>query len=77
MLLGRPWQYDRKVLHDGHTNKISFNFQGHMIMLKPLSPKDVNEDKIQIKQKDKIKKIKKEKMKQVSIPHLTLQKQSC
>jgi len=45
VLLGRPWQYDRKILHDGHTNKNSFNFQGHKIMLKPLFPKDVNEDK--------------------------------
>jgi len=25
ILLGRPWQYDRQVLHDGHTNKMSFN----------------------------------------------------
>ena len=33
VLLGRPWQYDRKILHDGHTNKISFNFQGHKIIL--------------------------------------------
>jgi len=21
VLLGRPWQYDTKILHDGHTNK--------------------------------------------------------
>jgi len=27
ILLGRPWQYYRKNLHDVHTNKISFNFQ--------------------------------------------------
>jgi len=37
--LGRPWQYDRKTLHDGLTNKICFHFQGHKIILKPLSPK--------------------------------------
>jgi len=42
VFLGRPWQYDRKILHDGHTNKISFNFQGHNIILKPLFPKEVN-----------------------------------
>jgi len=42
VLLGGPWQYDRKILHDGHTNKISFNFQGLKIMFKPLSPKEVN-----------------------------------
>jgi len=46
VLLGRPWQYDREILHDGHTNKISFNFQGHKIMLKPLSPNKVIEDQI-------------------------------
>ena len=47
ILLGRPWQYDRQVLHDDHTNKMSFNFQGHKVILKPLSPKD------QIKMKTK------------------------
>jgi len=29
ILLGRPWQYDRQVLHDGHTNKMYFDFEGH------------------------------------------------
>ena len=24
ILLGRPWQYDTKAIHDGFTNKISF-----------------------------------------------------
>ena len=24
LLLGRPWQFDRKVKHDGFTNKYSF-----------------------------------------------------
>jgi len=53
ILLGRPWQYDRKTLHDGLTNKISFNFQGHKIILKPLSPKQVNKDQIKMQQKRK------------------------
>jgi len=26
ILLGRSWQYDRKTLHDGLTNKIYFHF---------------------------------------------------
>jgi len=34
VLLGRPWQYDRKILHDGHTNKISFNFQKRLMRIK-------------------------------------------
>jgi len=71
ILLGRPWQYDRQVLHDSHTNKTSFNFQGYKIILKPLFPKEVHEDQI------KMKKIKKEKINRVTISHLTLQKQSC
>ena len=51
ILLGRPWQYDRQVLHNGHTNKMSFNFQGHKVILKPLSPKEVHEDQIKMKNK--------------------------
>ena len=51
VLLGRPWQYDRKILHDGHTKKISLNFQGHKIILKPLSFKEVNEDQVKMKTK--------------------------
>ena len=37
VLLGRPWQYDRKVFHDGFTNKLSFDFHGHKVTLKSLS----------------------------------------
>jgi len=50
VLLGRPWQFDRKVFHDGFTNKLSFNFHGHKVILKSLSPKDVHEDQVQMKQ---------------------------
>jgi len=28
VLLGRPWQFERKVFRDGFTNKIYFNFHG-------------------------------------------------
>jgi len=42
--LGRPWQYDRHVLHDGLSNTISFSFQGRKVTLKPLSPQEVHED---------------------------------
>jgi len=51
ILLERPWKYDRQFLHDGHTNKISFNFHGHKVILKPLSPKEVHEDQIKMKNK--------------------------
>jgi len=51
ILLGRPWQYDRKTLHDGLTNKIYFNFHGHKVTLKSLSPKEVHEDQLKMKEK--------------------------
>ena len=28
LLLGRPWQYDREVSHNGRTNTYSFIFEG-------------------------------------------------
>jgi len=51
ILLGRPWQYDRQVLHDSLTNKMTFTFQGHKVILKPLSPKEVHEDQFKMKTK--------------------------
>jgi len=51
ILLGRPWQFDRKAFHDGHANKFSFSFQGKKITLLPLSPREVNEDQIQMLKK--------------------------
>ncbi|RDX87651.1 hypothetical protein CR513_30852, partial [Mucuna pruriens] len=44
ILLGRPLQYDRKVTHDGVTNRFTFVHRGMKVTLKPLSPKDVTED---------------------------------
>jgi len=73
ILLGRPWQFDRKVLHDGLTNKISFTFQGQKIMLKLLSPKEVNEDKIKMKTKRENEKDKERKDKS----SINTSKQSC
>ena len=35
LLLGRPWQYDRAVQHDGRTNSYSFMFEGTKIILVP------------------------------------------
>ncbi|XP_027357450.1 uncharacterized protein LOC113866850 [Abrus precatorius] len=37
LILGRPWQFDKKANHDGFTNKISFMHQDKKIVLKPLS----------------------------------------
>jgi len=49
LLLGRPWQYDRKVTHDGLTNKYSFLFKGQKVSLIPLSPRDICEDQIKMR----------------------------
>ena len=35
LLLGRPWQYDREVSHNGRTNTYSFFFEGLKIVLIP------------------------------------------
>ncbi|XP_068489409.1 uncharacterized protein [Phaseolus vulgaris] len=51
ILLGRPWQFDRKVFHDGFTNKMSFHFHGHKVTLKSLSPKEVHEDQVKMREK--------------------------
>jgi len=51
--IGKALTIWQKILDDGHTNKISFNFQGHKIILKPLSPKELNEDQVKMKTKRK------------------------
>ena len=35
LLLGRPWQYDRRVTYDGYANTYSFNFNNTKIVLLP------------------------------------------
>ena len=35
ILLGRPWQYDRKVIHDGFKNRYSFVKDGKSVTLVP------------------------------------------
>ncbi|XP_060183112.1 uncharacterized protein LOC132613073 [Lycium barbarum] len=44
LLLGRPWQYDRAVIHDGRANTYKVQSEGKSLILKPLSPKQVIED---------------------------------
>jgi len=52
ILLGRPWQFDKQTLHDGHTNQYIFFINGKKTTLQPLSPQEVNKD-INIIRKDK------------------------
>uniref|UniRef100_A0A2N9IDR8 RNA-directed DNA polymerase n=1 Tax=Fagus sylvatica TaxID=28930 RepID=A0A2N9IDR8_FAGSY len=44
LLLGRPWQYDKRAKHDGFTNRYSFTHKGQPIILVPLTPKQEFED---------------------------------
>ena len=44
MLLGRPWQYDKKANHDGYTNAYSFKADGKSFILRPMTPSQVIAD---------------------------------
>uniref|UniRef100_A0A2N9H8D6 RNA-directed DNA polymerase n=1 Tax=Fagus sylvatica TaxID=28930 RepID=A0A2N9H8D6_FAGSY len=48
ILLGRPWQYDRRVTHDGFKNMYSFVKGGKTIKLAPLTPSQVYEDQLKL-----------------------------
>ena len=41
ILVGRPWQYDREVSHNGRTNQYSFCLNNRNFTLAPLDQKDV------------------------------------
>ena len=49
LLLGRPWQFDRRVMHDGYSNRYSFKHLGRNVTLAPLTPKQVYEDQLKLK----------------------------
>ena len=44
ILLGCPWQFDKRVTFDGFLNKYSFLHNGKKITLAPLTPQQVHED---------------------------------
>jgi hypothetical protein len=49
LLLGRPWQFDRKAKHDGFKNMYSLEKDGRIYTLVSLSSKQVYEDQLQLK----------------------------
>jgi hypothetical protein len=61
LLLGRPWQYDRRVTHDGFTNRYSFTLKRQPITLVPLTPKQVMEDQLKLQRSNEKKKEKERK----------------
>ncbi|WZZ08421.1 hypothetical protein YC2023_094347 [Brassica napus] len=54
ILLGRPWQSDRRVIHDGYANKHTFEFKGRKTVLVPMTPKEVQIDQLQLQKKKEI-----------------------
>jgi hypothetical protein len=61
LLLGRPWQYDRRAMHDGFTNKYSFTLNRQSITLVPLTPKQVREDQLKLQRSNEKKREKERK----------------
>ena len=51
ILLGRPWQYDKHVKHDGYLNRYSFVMIKRQITLIPLTHRQVYEIKCQYKKR--------------------------
>ena len=49
ILLGRPWQFDKRAMHDGYTNRHFFDHKGKKITFVPLAPLEVHQDQIQLK----------------------------
>jgi len=56
LLLGRPWQFDRQVKHDGFTNKYSFVLNQRSITLVPLTLQQVYEDQVRLQKESEQKK---------------------
>lgn len=54
ILLGRPWQFDRKVTHDGYKNCYWFIMNNRTVVLTPLKPLQAYEDQIKIVRKCKM-----------------------
>lgn len=38
LLLGGPWEFDRRVLHDGYLNTFTLTFNDRLFTLKPSTP---------------------------------------
>ncbi|CAL1388191.1 unnamed protein product [Linum trigynum] len=59
VLIGKPWQFDRNGQQDEVTKKYKWSHRGQKFVLKPLSPKEIYEDQLQMQQN-----LKKEKEKE-------------
>lgn len=48
LFLGRPWEFDRKVIHDGYHNTYSFTFDNRKFVLKPSPPEQITPPQKQV-----------------------------
>ncbi|XP_075657419.1 uncharacterized protein LOC142627439 [Castanea sativa] len=55
ILLGRPWQFDRRVNHDGFKNRYSFVKDSKSITRVSLTPRQVYEDQVKLKRENDLK----------------------
>jgi hypothetical protein len=44
VLLGRPWQFDKKAIHNGYTNDYTFKEDDKTFMLRPMTPSQIITD---------------------------------
>ena len=51
ILLGRPWQFDKKTMHNGLTNEITFTHSETKFILNHLPHSQVVKEQVQMKQK--------------------------
>ena len=64
LLLGRPCQYDRKIIYSGLTNEITLTHLGTKFVLHPQTPSQVAKDQLTRKNKrDEEEKLEKQKKK--------------
>ena len=52
ILLGRPWLYDRRVMHDAFLNTYTLHRDGRKITLAPLAPQQITKPKTKESPKD-------------------------
>ncbi|KAK1664786.1 hypothetical protein QYE76_052945 [Lolium multiflorum] len=46
MLLGRPWQFDKKAIHDGYSNAYTFTVKDKKFELRPMTPSQIIADNV-------------------------------
>ena len=51
LLLRKPWQFNRKAIHNGLRNRYNLKKDGRICILALLSPKEVYEDQLKLKRK--------------------------